>query len=124
MRRRTFTGSGRARAASATAGVFIEQLVNLIGGEVYLHVRDHPANLCRLPGIAFPPCPSWRHAVAGNPRLEFCVPRKTGGCVQITYAIVGCFCPKRVACSNACANCKTLKSSLMRPTICTPTGSP
>jgi hypothetical protein len=32
-------------------------------------------------------------------------------------AIAGTFLPKPVACSNACANCSTLKSSLLRPTI-------
>jgi len=40
------------------------------------------------------------------------------------YAIAGCFLPKPVACSKACAICSTLKSSLFRPTIWTPTGSP
>src|SRR5437016_5223472 len=46
------------------------------------------------------------------------VPRK------ISYPMIGRFLPKPVACSNACAICRTLKSSLLRPTICTPTGSP
>ena len=40
------------------------------------------------------------------------------------YAIPGRFFPNPVACSNACAICSTLKSSLFRPTISTPTGSP
>src|SRR5205823_10898442 len=40
------------------------------------------------------------------------------------YEITGRFLPKAVACSNACAICRTLKSSLSRPTICTPTGRP
>src|SRR5260370_1500604 len=40
------------------------------------------------------------------------------------YAMAGCFLPKPVASSNACAICRTLKSCLSRPTICTPTGSP
>src|SRR5215831_12470435 len=40
------------------------------------------------------------------------------------YAIAGRFLPTPVACSNACANWRTLKSSLSRPTICTPTGRP
>src|SRR5260370_12842274 len=44
--------------------------------------------------------------------------------VRIIYAMSGCFLPKPVACSNACAICRTLKSSLLRPTIWTPTGSP
>src|SRR5712692_4846209 len=44
--------------------------------------------------------------------------------VHVVYAMAGCFLPKPVACSNACAICRTLKSSLLRPTICTPTGSP
>ena len=44
--------------------------------------------------------------------------------VRVLYAMTGCFLPKPVACSNACAICRTLKSSLSRPTICTPTGSP
>src|ERR1700687_6081523 len=44
--------------------------------------------------------------------------------VHVVYAMAGCFLPKPVACSNACAIGRTLKSSLLRPTICTPTGSP
>src|SRR5437016_449633 len=40
------------------------------------------------------------------------------------YTMAGRFLPKSVACSNACAICRTLKSSRVRPTICTPTGSP
>src|ERR1700686_5605501 len=40
------------------------------------------------------------------------------------YGMAGCVLPKPVACSNAWAICRTLKSSLLRPTICTPTGSP
>src|SRR5438105_624366 len=44
--------------------------------------------------------------------------------VRVIYTMPGRFLPKPVACSNACAICRTLKSSLSRPTICTPTGSP
>src|SRR5262245_58164248 len=40
------------------------------------------------------------------------------------YTMAGRFLPKPVACSKACAICKTLKSAPARPTICTPTGSP
>ena len=40
------------------------------------------------------------------------------------YAMAGCLLPKPVACSNACASCRTPKSCLSRPTICTPTGRP
>jgi integrase-like protein len=43
--------------------------------------------------------------------------------VRVVFVMTGCFLPKPVACSNACAICRTLKSSLLRPTICTPTGS-
>src|ERR1022692_1165936 len=49
------------------------------------------------------------------------------GCYErvcLTYARAGCFLPKPVACSKACAICKMLKSALWRPTTCTPTGSP
>src|ERR1022692_5252420 len=47
------------------------------------------------------------------------------GCYErvcLTYARAGCFLPKPVACSKACAICKTLKSALWRPTTCTPRG--
>jgi hypothetical protein len=43
---------------------------------------------------------------------------------RVFYAILGRFLPKSVACSKACAICSTEKSALLRPTICTPTGSP
>src|ERR1700693_2079284 len=42
----------------------------------------------------------------------------------LCYTMPGRFLPKPVACSNAKAICSTEKSSLLRPTICTPTGSP
>src|SRR5215813_2195034 len=43
---------------------------------------------------------------------------------RFIYATTGRFLPKPVACSKTCANWRTLKSALSRPTICTPTGSP